>query len=80
MATAAAVAAHYDGGEEDQQGKRQEDHQAHRVVDPLVVFVCSKAPELVEKILDAVRFPIHGFGMQSCDSSWNWECLAVEKF
>lgn len=61
MATAAAVAAHYQSSEEDEQGKGQEDHQADRVVDPLVVFVCGEAPELVEEILDAVCFPVHGF-------------------
>lgn len=61
MATTAAVAAHHQSREEDQQGKSQEDHQADCVVDSLVVFVCSEAPKLVEKILDAVYFPLHGF-------------------
>lgn len=68
MATAAAVAAHHQSNEEDQQGKSQEDHQAHCVVGPLVVFVCSKAPDLVEKIPNTVNFLIHGFRMQSRDS------------
>lgn len=60
MATAAAVAAHHQSGEEYQQRKREEDHQAHGVVDALIVFVCCEAPKLVEKILDAFYFPVHG--------------------
>lgn len=60
MATAAAVAAHQHCGEEDEQGERQDDRQADCVVNPLVVFVCHKAPKLVEKILDAVNLPFHG--------------------
>lgn len=72
MTTAAAVAAHHQSGEEDQQGQSQEDHQTGGVVHPLVVFLCSKAPDLVEKILDAVSFPIHGFGTGSGDSFLIW--------
>lgn len=60
MVTAAAVAAHQQSGEEDQQGKSQEDHQANGVVHSLVVFVRHQAPELTEKILKAVDAPIHG--------------------
>lgn len=60
MPTAAAVTAHHQGCEEDEKGESQEDDQADRVVDPLVVFFCSKVPELVEKLLDAVGFSIHG--------------------
>lgn len=76
MATAAAVAAHHQSGEEHQQGKSQEDHQADCVVDPLVVFVCGEAPKLVEKILDADCFPVHGFQRRS---SFKWVCVAVVK-
>lgn len=68
MATAAAVAAHHQSGEEDEQGEGQEDHQADGVVDPLVVFVRSEAPELVEKLLDAVGLPIHGCTKRSAGS------------
>ena len=68
MATAAAVAAHHQSGEEDEQGEGQEDHQADRVVDPLVVLVRSEVPELVEKLLDAVGLPIHGCQIRSAGS------------
>lgn len=68
MTTAAAVAAHQHCCEEDEQGKHQEDHQADCVIGPLVVFVCGEAPQLVEEILDTVRFPIHGFRMPACEA------------
>lgn len=61
MATAAAVAAHHQGGEEDQQRQSQEDHQADGVVESLVVLVGGEAPELVEELLDAGTFTLHGF-------------------
>lgn len=68
MTTAAAVAAYHQRSEEDQQGKSQENHQADGVVDTLVVFICSKAPELIEKIQDAVCLLSHGFRTSTCDS------------
>lgn len=70
MATAAAVTAHQQSGEEDQEGENQEDHEADCVVQSLVVFVCHKAPNLVEEILDTVYFPIHGFEIERWDSLW----------
>lgn len=68
MATAAAVAAHHQSSEEDEQRESQEDHQADCVVHPLVVFVCSETPELVEKVLDAVCLLFHCFQIRSCGS------------
>lgn len=65
---AAAVAAHHQSCEEDQQGESEENHEADGVVGSLGVFFCHKAPKLVEKVLDAVYFPIHGFQIQSCSS------------
>lgn len=59
--TTAAVAAQHQAGEEDQQGKSQEDHQADGVEQSLVVFVRGKAPNLVEELLDAICYALHGF-------------------
>lgn len=85
MATAAAVAAHSQRGEEDEQGESQQDHQADRVVDPLLVFVRSEAPELIEELLDLVRPPVHDVQIQNQnqngDSCFLIEvCLALVKF
>lgn len=79
MTTATAVAAHHHCCEEDEQGKRQEDHQADCVIGPLVVFFWSKVPQLVEKILNAVSFPIHGLGYRRV-SPLNETISLLEKF
>ena len=79
MATAAAVAAHRHSDEEDQQGKREEDHQADGVVNPLVVFFVGEPQDLVEEILNAVNSLIHGFRIQNC-GSFLIESAAVLKF
>lgn len=76
MATAAAMAAHRQRREEDQQGKREQDHQADGVVDPLVVFVGGEAPELIEKVQDAAHRPIHGFRTRSCCDSFSFTRLS----
>lgn len=56
MATAAAVAAHDEAGEDDEEGQSQQDHQAHGVEDALVVLVSHKTPQLPEKVLNSVHF------------------------
>lgn len=56
MATAAAVAAHDEAGEDDEEGQSQQDHQAHGVEDALVVLVSHKTPQLPEKVLNFVHF------------------------
>lgn len=55
MATAAAVAAHDEGGEDDQEGHGEQDHQAHGVEDALVVLLCHETPQLPEKVLNFVH-------------------------
>lgn len=59
MATAAAVAAHDEGGEDDQEGQGQQHHQAHCVEDSLVMFVRHKAPKLPKEVLHTFCFTLH---------------------
>lgn len=56
MATAAAVAAHHQCGEEHYQRQCQQHHQAHRVVDALVVLGGGRGPQVPEK---AYNFFLH---------------------
>lgn len=58
MTAAAAVAAHDERGDDDEEGQSQEDHQAHGVEDALVVLVRNKTPQLLEKVLNFVHFRV----------------------